>query len=80
VAVTDEQLVYQLYCFLVCPEALAEFEFMDWTLLLLRAGIEQPIVRLTEEQLAEIENERPGEEFSHYPFWSEEGSDDSNPR
>jgi hypothetical protein len=56
-------------------EEMGEIEFMEYVLDTLRAGRE-PIVRLTDEQLAEmalcahfvIEDERPSEEFTHYPF------------
>jgi hypothetical protein len=57
------------------PEEMSEIEYMDYVLETLRtpshqppATSHQPITRLTEEQLAEIENERPGEDFSFYPF------------
>jgi hypothetical protein len=57
------------------PEEMSEIEFMDSVLETLRksrhqppASSQQPLTRLTEEQLAEIENERPGEDFSYYPF------------
>jgi hypothetical protein len=57
----------QLRKVLAQPEEMSEIEYMDYVLATLRGGAE-PIIRLAEEQLAEIENERPGEEFSHYPF------------
>lgn len=41
---------------------------MNADLAALRAEIVPPVVRLTPEQLEEIENERPGEEFSTKPF------------
>jgi hypothetical protein len=53
-----------------CPlgaEEMSELEFLDYVLATLRTGAE-PVTRLTEEQLAELEAERPGEDFSHYPF------------
>jgi hypothetical protein len=56
----------QLRKVLAQPEEMSEIEFMDYVLETLRNGSE-PVTRLTEEQLAEIEAERPGEEFNHYP-------------
>jgi hypothetical protein len=49
------------------PEELGELEFMGYVLDTLRAGKES-VTRLTDEQLAEIERERPGDDFTHYPF------------
>jgi hypothetical protein len=49
------------------PEELGALEFMDYVLATLHAGRE-PLARLTDEQLAEIERERPGDDFTHYPF------------
>ena len=57
----------QLRKMLVSPAEMGELEFMDHVLDTLHAGRE-PIVRLTDEQLAEIERERPGDDFTHYPF------------
>jgi hypothetical protein len=57
----------QLRKLVASPAEMSELEFMDYVLDTLSAGRE-PIVRLTDEQLAEIENERPGEDFTHYPY------------
>ena len=45
-----------------------ELAAMDKDLAALRAQVVEPVVRLSDAQLAEIEAERPGEEFSTKPF------------
>jgi hypothetical protein len=45
-----------------------ELAAMDADLAALRAQVVEPVVRLSDAQLAEIEAERPGEEFSTQPF------------
>jgi hypothetical protein len=57
----------QLRKMLVTPAEMSELEFMDSVLDTLRAGTE-PILRLTDEQLAEIEDEHPGADFTRHPF------------
>lgn len=45
-----------------------ELAFMSGVLAALRSGEVEPITRLTDEQMAEVERERPGAEFSETPF------------
>lgn len=51
----------------VASKPVSELEEMDAVLAALRNGAE-PIVRLSDEELAEIEKERPGEDFSTKPW------------
>ena len=48
--------------------AVTELDAMSADLAKLQAGLVEPVVRLTSEQLDEIESERPGEDFSTQPF------------
>jgi len=47
---------------------LSEGEFLDAVLEQLPSGQQPPYARLTDEDLAAIEDERIGEHFSRYPF------------
>lgn len=74
-------LVIALLCSVVClsndcsehiclaqVEAMSEGEFMDYVLEQMHLGHRQPFSRLTAAELAAIEEEQIGAEFSRYPF------------
>lgn len=52
----------------VATKPVSEPEAMDEVLAALRSGQVAPVVRLSDEQMAAIEDERPGEEIGLRPF------------
>lgn len=52
----------------VVTKPVSELETMDAALEALRSGQVEPVVRLSDEQMAEIEDERPGEEICNRPW------------
>jgi hypothetical protein len=52
----------------VVTDNMSELEFMEYTLQQLTNGEHEPVVKLNEEALEAMEDERIGEEFSRRPF------------
>lgn len=53
---------------MVVTDSMSELEFMEYTLQQVSNGTHESLVRFSAEELAAMEEERIGEEFSRHPF------------